>query len=182
MSETTPNLPLVRTYTTNFPIRACRLRRDDLKRLYRIINDRQIAYRQTVLNQLSQLPNESSEQFEARRIRVGNAFTTTVNITGANQEVESGQHESFFDTSNIPENILTVFYTTIAGLEAIGLAAPQQEFRTTLLLDFSRPTALDFSKLPTLATENASYFAIFSASESWFSALHKRLTDLFNER
>ena len=64
----------------------------------------------------------------------------------------------------------------------IGLAEPQQQIRTTLLLDFSRPTALDFGKLPTLATDNASNFAIFSASESWFTALHKRLTDLFNQR
>jgi hypothetical protein len=75
-----------------------------------------------------------------------------------------------------------VFYTTIAGPSAIGLAEPQQEFRTTLLLDFSRPTVLDFSKMPTSATENASKFTIFSASESWFTALHKRLTDLFYKR
>jgi hypothetical protein len=115
MSDTNPNPPLVRTYNTTFPIRACRLRRDDLKQLYRIINDRQIEYKDTVVNQLSRLPDEPPEQFQARRIRVANAFTTHIVITGTNQEVQTGQHESFFDTANIPERILTVFYTTIAG-------------------------------------------------------------------
>src|SRR5271165_3917883 len=103
MSETKPNPILVRTFTTTSPIRACRLRRDDLKRLYRIIND-------------------PLEQFQERRVRVANSFTTTVNVTGTNQEVVTGQQESFFDTTNIPDNILTVFYTTMAGPAEMGLA------------------------------------------------------------
>ena len=51
-----------------------------------------------------------------------------------------------------------------------------------LLLDFSRPTILDFSKLPTYATENTSNFEIFAASEPWFTTLNTRLTQFFNER
>jgi hypothetical protein len=106
-----------------------------------------------------------------------------VNITGAtNNELVSGEGEQFLDSENIPDNIATVFYTTIAGLNAIGIGEQQQQNRAILLLDFSRPTMLDFSKLPTLPTPNASHFTIFSASESWFTALNTRLTQLFNER
>jgi hypothetical protein len=84
MSDTKPNTPHGRTFTTTSPIEACRLRRDDLARLYRIINERQIEYGQTLLNQLAQQPMESPEEFRARRIRVENEFITTVSVTGLN--------------------------------------------------------------------------------------------------
>lgn len=94
----------------------------------------------------------------------------------------TGSNEQFVASQNLPDNIVTVFYTTIAGPSAIGLGEQQQAHRATLLLDFSRPTVFDFSKLPTFATENATQLHIFSASESWFAALDKRLNDLFNDR
>src|SRR5262249_22808972 len=98
----------VRTFTTTFPIRACRLRRDDLKRLYRLIHDRQLEYRDVVLGRLAPLPAEKSDQFDDRKTRVANAFTTTVNITGTiSNEVVSGQGEEFFDNPNIPDDIKT---------------------------------------------------------------------------
>jgi hypothetical protein len=182
MSETKPNPTPIRTFTTTSPIKACRLRRDDLVRLYRIINERQMEYGQIVLNQLAQQPAESPEQFQERRARVANAFVTTVNITGSNNEVVTGSGESFLASENIPENILTVYYTTTAGPNAIGIAEQTSGSRATLLLDFSRPTALDFSKLPTFATENASNYVIFSSLEGWFTLLNTRLTQVFNER
>ena len=50
------------------------------------------------------------------------------------------------------------------------------------MLDFSRPGILDFSKLPSLPTENASQLYVWSASEAWFTAFNARLSQLFNER
>jgi hypothetical protein len=72
-----------------------------------------------------------------------------------------------------------VFYTTIAGPNAVGVILQN---KATLLLDFSRPTVLDFTKLPTFATANASNFEISAASEEWFTTLNTRLTQLFDER
>jgi hypothetical protein len=183
MSETGSNpTATVRTFTVSMPVRACRLRRDDLRNLYRIIQERQSEHRQTVLTQLVQLPTESAEQFEARRAKVANAFVTTVNITLANKEVITDSSEHFLASENLPDNIVTVYFTTIAGPTGIGLAEQQQSNRATLLLDFSRPTVLDFSKFPTFATENSSHLYIWSSSESWFAALEKRMSDLFNDR
>jgi hypothetical protein len=184
MSETKPDLPApVRTFTITAPIKACRLRRDDLVRLYTIINDRQVEYGQMLVNQvLAQQPTESREQFQERRARVQNAFVTTVNITGANNEIVTGSGETFLASRNIPDNILTVFYTTLAGPNAVGITRELLLNRVTLLLDFSRPSILDFSKLPTHATENTSNFQIVAASEPWFTTLNARLTQLFNER
>jgi hypothetical protein len=102
--------------------------------LYRIINERQIDYGQTVAAQLARQPTETPEQFEQRRARVTNAFVTTVNVTGSNNEIVTGSGEQFLASENIPDKLLTVFYTTLAGPNAIGI--PLQN-RATLLLDFS---------------------------------------------
>jgi hypothetical protein len=183
MSETKPNPSTsVRTFTTSAPIKACRLRREDLARLYRIINDRQIEYGQMLLNQLAQQPHETEAQFQERRTRVANAFVTTVNVTGSNNEIVSGSGEHFLASENIPDRIVTVFYTTLAGPNAIGITREFLQNRATLMLDFSRPTILDFSKLPTFATFNNSNFDISASSEAWFTTLNTRLTQLFEER
>ena len=184
MSETKPNPPpALRTFTTSAPIKACRLRREDLARLYRIINDRQTEYGQTFVNQvLAQTPAESQEEFQARKDRVANSFVTTVNVTGSNNEIVSGSGEHFLASGNIPDNILTVFYTTIAGPNAVGITREFLQNRATLMLDFSRPTILDFTKLPTFATPNTSNFEIVASSEAWFTTLNTRLTQLFDER
>lgn len=172
----------IRTFTTTWPIAACRLQRDDLKRLYRIIHDRQLEHRDYVLNALVQQSNETSAEFQNRRTRVENAFTTTVNITGVNNQLVTGQTDDFLDSINIPGRILTVYYTTTAGLNAIGISEQNQYSRAILILDFSKPTLLDFGKFPTLPTPNASTFTIFSASEAWFTTLNSQLTELFKER
>jgi hypothetical protein len=95
--------PSVRTFTTSAPIKACRLRRDDLARLYRIINDRQVEYGKTFVNQvLAQQPSETPDQFHERQARVMNAFVTTVNVTGSNKEIVSGSGEHFVTSEIYP--------------------------------------------------------------------------------
>jgi hypothetical protein len=115
-------------------------------------------------------------------MRVANAFVTTVNITGSNNEIVSGSGEKFLASDNIPENILTVYYTTLAGPNAIGITRELLQNKATLMLDFSRPTILDFTKLPTFATANNSNFEISASSEAWFTTLNARLAQLFSER
>jgi hypothetical protein len=186
MSETAPNQPVpasVRTFTTTAPIKACRLRREDLGRLYRIINDRQIEYGQSFIKDvLAQQPDESPQQFQERQTRVLNAFVTAVHVTGANNEIVSGSGEHFLASENIPDKLLTVFYSTTAAPNAAGIASSFLQNRATLLLDFSRPPILDLSRLPTFATPNTSNFQIVAASEVWFTTLNTRLTQLFDDR
>jgi hypothetical protein len=59
-----------RNYSTKAPIAAFHMRRGDLKRLYKIINDKQIEYRDRIVNSLSQMPQETADNFEARKIKV----------------------------------------------------------------------------------------------------------------
>jgi len=170
-----------RNFSTTSPITACRLRRGDMRRLYGLINERQVEYGKTVLDQLAQQPNESPDQFNARKTSVARAFVTTVSVTGSNGEVITGEVEEFLDSINIPAKILTVFYSTVTG-PSVVLPGFSQQSRATVLLDFSRPTVLDFTKFPSLPIPNNSEFAVASNSESWFTALNSRLTQFFLDR
>jgi hypothetical protein len=102
-------------------------------------------------------------------------------VTGSNGEVITGEVEEFLDSINIPEKILTVFYSTVTG-PSVVLPGFSQQSRATVLLDFSRPTVLDFTKFPSLPIPNNSEFAVASNSESWFTALNSRLTQFFLDR
>ncbi len=159
MSETRLSATPTRTFTTTASINACRLRREDLLRLYRIINERQIEYGQLVVRLLSQLPEESPRQFHERVARFVDSFVTTVNVTGANGEVVTGSGESFITSDNIPTDIRTIFYTTMEGPNTIGITPQRLTSKATLLLDFSRPVLRDFSKI-TVEAANSSNFSI----------------------
>jgi hypothetical protein len=54
-----------RNHWTKHPIAASRLRRGDLRRLYRLINDKQLEYRDRFMPVLQQQPDETSEVFKA---------------------------------------------------------------------------------------------------------------------
>src|SRR5712691_10841559 len=119
MAETTPPNPAVlnpnetwRGFTKRAPIDTCRLRSDDFKRLYRIINEKQIEYGERIIKGLFQTEEETLEQFQRRYALVKNAFITTVTITGINSDVISGHGENFFDSPLIPEHIKSIFYDT----------------------------------------------------------------------
>jgi len=55
-------------------------------------------------------------------------------VTGINQEIVSGQQESFFYTTNIPDNILTAFYTTMARSWSFATTTAEQSNTYTRLL------------------------------------------------
>ncbi|WP_157379967.1 hypothetical protein [Burkholderia ubonensis] len=169
-----------RNFSSSIPIAACRLRKGDLKLLYRILNEKQNEYRDKVISKLSQLPTESQADFEARKSNVRNAFVTSVTITGTNEESLTGNSEDFFDSSSIPTFIRSVFYSTQSVPSALLNHLPHD--RITVFLDFSRRPLLDFERLPTFPTPNESKFNIDSNNESWFSSAKSKLENFFRER
>jgi hypothetical protein len=98
-----------RNYTTKVPIAAFRMKRDDLKRLYQIINNKQVEYRDKLLGNLFKVPPESDEGFAARKQKVHDAFVTSVSITGLDGEIVTGNNEAFFESSNVPANTICFY-------------------------------------------------------------------------
>ena len=102
------------------------MRRDDLARLYRIINDRQIEAGQMFVHQvLVQQPGESNEQFAERRTRVANTFITIVTVTGSNNENVTGSGEHFLASENIPDEI-SKFSTALSRDQMLSVSRPCQ--------------------------------------------------------
>ncbi|MGI0134319.1 MAG: hypothetical protein ACREBW_05120 [Candidatus Micrarchaeaceae archaeon] len=181
MSDGAPKPPEQwRNFTTRVPITACRLRHDGLKRLYQIVNEKQKEYRDKVVSRLSQMQEETLDKFLERKRLVEEAFVTSVTITGTNGERLTANNEKIFDDINLPTSLKSVFYSTQSVPKAVLKHLPED--RITVFLDFSQPSILDFSRLPTFPTPNESNFEIVANSDSWFSATKGKLTDFFSER
>lgn len=106
-------------FSTTIPIPAFHLRRDDLKKLYNIINQKQLEVRDRMMSAIVQQATEAPEQFEERKKRVYNAFVTSIMFTGVYGERVHGNSQEFLDSHNIPERLTAVFISTSSVPQAI---------------------------------------------------------------
>lgn len=83
-----------RNWNTKVPIPAYRLRRGDLKRVYKILNDKQLEIREKTLPILVIMSSETEEQFQARKKRVSDAFVVSMTVHGAGGELSHGNNEA----------------------------------------------------------------------------------------
>lgn len=169
-----------RNYSTRVPIAAIRLKRSDLKRLYQIVNNKQMEYRDRILSGLSAHTSETKEDFSARYNSVHDAFVTSISVTGTNNEMVHGNSEAFLDSPNIPEQLRSVLISTTSVPQAVLHFTPLCS--VVLFLDFSRSPLLDFSNLPTLPTPNESNVTIAADNESWFTSTNAKLKEFLSER
>ncbi|MCI0557731.1 MAG: hypothetical protein MN733_04495, partial [Nitrososphaera sp.] len=153
---------------------------NDLKLLYRLVNEKQIEHGNQVVSRLVQNDGETPEQFEQRRVRVKNAFITTVSITGANGHVVTGHGEAIFESPLVPERISSMLYDTSFSPNAQLQYRPSD--RASVLLDFSRPPLINFAAQPSAPTPNNSNWLVSAETESWSTSLSTRLSDFFSER
>jgi hypothetical protein len=168
-----------RNYRKQVSIGACKLRTGDLKRLYRLINEKQIEAGNNVLSGLWQTPQETVEQFQERYGRVKDAFVTTVQIKGFNAEVVTGIGEAFFDSPLLPERFSSIEYDTSFSVRAQLNATPNDS--ASVFLDFTRPRIFD-RVLPSEPTPNKSNWVVSGQTEAWSTSLSTRLEQFFSER
>lgn len=169
-----------RNFGKRVPITACYLKRDGLKLLYRLVDEGQKEYRLKISAIQVQQAHESLEEFNKRREMVHNAFVTSVTISARNGQLLTGNNENIFDLVDFPSDLRSVFYSTRSVPEAVLKHIPED--RITVFLDFSKPPALDLTKLPTLPTPNESNFEVSATNQAWFALNASRLTQFFQER
>jgi hypothetical protein len=182
MTETQSVLPQpIRNFEWKVPIVACRLSREDMKRLHKIIEDKQVEDREDIIKNIrKQQPNESAEDFQVRRERVADACRTTITVTGMNGEIILGHGESFLDDSIIPERIATIYCDTRSRFAAL-LNLPRANW-VSILLDFTSPPPLDWNPIPSSPTRNNSIYNISAQNEGWGTSLNSRLDSFLAER
>jgi hypothetical protein len=169
-----------RNHSVKHPIAATRLQRGDLRRLYRLINDQQIEYRDKLMHALVEQPNEGTEQFEVRRKRVYDSFVTSMTIANADNELLHGNNETFLEDENLPDNIRSILFSTTTVPHAVLGVDPPCSIK--LYLDFTTPPLLDFQRLPALPTPNESSYEVIADNHSWFAASKTKLEGFFKER
>ena len=169
-----------RNHSTKHPLAACRLRPGDLKRLHRLINEKQAEFRDKFMPVLQQQANETAEVFDARRKRVHNSFVTSMTIQTTNDVMYHGNNEPFLEEANLPDRIRSILFSTSTVPQAVLSFIPQ--CKITVFLDFTTPPLLDFSRLPSLPTPNESNFEITADNHSWFAASNAVLTEFFDAR
>jgi hypothetical protein len=168
-----------RNYTKRVSISACRLGDGDLKKLYRLINEKQIEAGNSVVAGFWKTNDETQEHFEGRCLKARNAFVTTVQIKGGSAEVVTGHGEAFFESGLLPERIISVEYDTAFSPKAHLNFTPND--RVSVLLDFSRPTIFGRG-LPSEPTPNNSNWFVTAQTESWSTSVSTRLEQFFAER
>ena len=175
-----PQNPIWRAFKKEAPIGACKLTVADLKRLYQILNARQVELRERMVNILAQQPNETAETFAQRRIVVYNSYVTGVVLNGTNGEVISGDGDHVFDDHFVQTRIASVTIdTSFAPKARINFTPPDIGY---VHLDFSRPPLLNFASFPTVPTPNASNWSVNAQNEAWSIALSTRLQEFFAEK
>jgi len=179
VTQTNPN-ETWRNYTKRSPITSCKLGGQDLKRLHRLVNEKQAEVGTRLSSSLSRTAQESREDFDHRVSEVRDAFITTITVTGADGQAVTGHGESFFDSELLPTRIESILFDTSFSPNAILKYTPAD--RATVFLDFSRPRLLDFNGQPSAPTPNNSNWFVTGATESWATSLSKRLEDFFKER
>lgn len=179
MTETTDSTTSWRHYTIRWPISTCSIQQSDLKRLYDTIDEKQREEAKELLAMLSQLPNESIEQFEQRKTNVQKSLVTLVSIAAPDGETVTGNTRDIFESAAVPERIQSILIDTSSGPRSLNFV-PRN--RVSLFLDFRTPTLLNYGVMPSAPTANESNYEIIAASEPWATALNTRLRQFFAER
>jgi len=169
-----------RNYSTKVPIPAFRIKREELKRLYGMIDSKQLEYRDKIVANLSKLPSETDQDFTARKQKVYGAFVTSVTATSLDDEMLHGNNSAFFESSTFPERLKSILISTRTVPQAVLNLVPLCNI--LVFLDFTRPPLFDFGRLPTLPTPNESNFELSADDESWFAATKARLSQFFSDR
>ena len=169
-----------RNFSATLPIASCRLPRQELKRLYQLVDAKQKEYMGVILGRQFKTAEETEEQFGVRKKVIEKAFVTSVTVTGHNHEVITANSADIFDSEYMPTQIRSILYTTRTVPNAV-LNHLSEEW-IDVFLDFSCPPLFDFERLPTLPTPNASTLRIEARNEQWFSAAKARLLEFFKER
>ena len=181
MSELLTKPQSFRNFHWEVPITACQLSRDDLKRIYRIIDSKQIEERDRFLRDvIRRQPQETDDQFSIRRERVTDAHLTAITVTGTSGEKISGFGEDFLDSSILPERIASIYYDTKSTPTGWLNLTPANW--ASVLLDFTRPPIINWHPTPSSPTPNNSTYTVYALNEAWGTSLNAQLARLFLER
>lgn len=149
------------------PLGACCLTFTDIKQLYARLTERVLE----ALELETQLVHKSQTQENIDQVRdkLRSSFVVSVVINGADGQTVVDRTHSVFESNNVPDDISTVYFTSISTFEVNFKRKPAHHF--VVNFDFTKPPLIDFVNHSALPTPNNSYIEVFGESENWVSGV-----------
>lgn len=139
----------------------------DIKQLYSRLEER--AFEALELEAKLVSVSHPQENIEGVKETLRNHFVISVVINGADGQTVVDSSRNVFESNNIPEDVKSVYFTSLSAFETKFKHKPSHHF--VVNLDFAKPPLIDFINHSALPTPNNSYIEIFGESENWVSGV-----------
>lgn len=136
----------------------------DLRKLFKILNERNDSARDIEVANFKQL-DQTAREYEENKQLLFDSFELKITVNGSDGSQLYGSVSEIFESPNFPERVQSVFSSSATVFEVRWNFTPRNQFK--LFLDFSKPQLLDFSFLPSQATPNTSVFTLSGYDTTW---------------
>ncbi|QJB55120.1 hypothetical protein [Pseudodesulfovibrio sp. zrk46] len=150
-------------------IRPCVLTFDDIKKIFRELNKCQ--------ERAVEIEKKSwkKESFESEQVyknfvnqRCDN-YKISIVVNGANGEDLAGEDSTLFDSDNLPEEVVGVYFSNISWYRSMFGVNPAHCF--AINIDFRKPPIIDFSTRSTDPTPNSSIVEVSGNDSLWVQSV-----------
>jgi hypothetical protein len=173
-------LPIIRTVTKQFPVPACKLSAEDIRRLHRLLNDsaqrvidvnvKTLQNRGLAADQFTQFQNLARETLRS----------WMVETRFASGESALGMH--VLSDESLPDNLVRVTFDSVQLFRNLTGSQQHPANAFSIVLDFSRVQLLDTSNPSQGPTPNQSFVTVWGNDTTWVDGLHSQLKAFFGER
>ena len=169
--------PVVRGTVQQLQIPSCLLTPNDLRRLYRTLEQKAAEAADRQVATLTLQAGQTQEQLDALRNQVRTALTLVLRVQTGSGEWVGGTTVDPLSDEQLPSHIVKIELDSSFLYRSQFHLAPNNTF--TVTLDFSRPGILDMSNVP---VANVSVAIISGLDATWAHGLHNELITFFRER
>ncbi len=145
-------------------IRSFSAGKDDLQKLFKILKERNESARNIEVSNFKQI-DQTEKEYEENKKLLYDSFELKITVNGSDGSQLYGSVSEIFESPNFPERVKSIFSNSATVFQVRWNFIPRNRFE--LLLDFSKPSLLDFSFLPSQATPNTSAFAVSGYDTTW---------------
>jgi len=154
-------------------IRSFSTDRTELRKLLEVLQERAYAAADIEEKHLNRIEGQTDEQFEQTKKDLREGFRLFITVSGTDGRKLTGSIEDIFDSPNFPEDVKDLFFNTETTLRARYNYYPRNKM--ILFIDFGRPSVLNFTILPSQATENESNIEVSGNDVTWVNGVFQEL-------
>ncbi len=160
-------------------IKSLAIDRDDLKKLCKILQERNNAAAD-IEESLFQQKDQTDEQYEENKKTLKDSFELKITITGKDGEELWGTIDDVFGSANFPEQVTSLYIDSESFLRNVHNYYPHNSFK--IFLDFSKSKIFDLSLMPSHSTPNGSNIEVKGYNATWVNGLFSELKKFFDSR